>query len=174
MFDKEYLFKGTHAAKVIKLTAKFDDSNALFNRNLDVYLMAPIVGFLYQTKADINNEDGKTTKIFPDQLIKNKEDLSFNYQLIMLLDKNNASDINDRLDKAFRYFDTDKAAEDEKLYNQYVLGGVDVLYEKLIENAHEPADYLRNLYDFMDELNTRYCESFDLNNITELCRLAKR
>lgn len=30
MFDKEYSFKGTHAEKVNKLTAKFDDKNQLF------------------------------------------------------------------------------------------------------------------------------------------------
>lgn len=46
MFDKEYSFKGTHADKVVKLTAKFDDKNSIFKRNLDVYMMAPIVGFL--------------------------------------------------------------------------------------------------------------------------------
>lgn len=46
MFDKEYSFKGSHAEKVNRLTAKFDDKNQLFKRNLDVYIMAPIVGFL--------------------------------------------------------------------------------------------------------------------------------
>ena len=67
MFDKEYSFKGTHAEKVNKLTAKFDGKNQLFKRNLDVYMMAPIVGFLYQRKADVNTGDGtqKPTKIFP-------------------------------------------------------------------------------------------------------------
>ena len=40
MFDKEYSFKGTHAEKVNKLTAKFDDKNQLFKRNLDVYMMS--------------------------------------------------------------------------------------------------------------------------------------
>ena len=89
MFDKEYSFKGTHAEKVNKLTAKFDDKNQLFKRNLDVYMMAPIVGFLYQRKADVNTGDGtqKPTKIFPQQLIENGDDLAFTYRLIMLLDK---------------------------------------------------------------------------------------
>ena len=50
MFDKEYAFKGSHAEKVIKLTAKIDDRNQIFKRNYDVYLMAPIVGFLYQRR----------------------------------------------------------------------------------------------------------------------------
>lgn len=81
MFDKEYSFKGTHAEKVNKLTAKFDDKNQLFKRNLDVYMMAPIVGFLFQKKADVNSGDGtqKPTKIFPQQLIENSDDLAFTY-----------------------------------------------------------------------------------------------
>lgn len=89
MFDKEYSFKGSHAEKVNKLTAKFDDKNQLFKRNLDVYMMAPVVGFLYQRKADANTGDGnqKPTKIFPQQLIENSDDLVFAYRLIMLLDK---------------------------------------------------------------------------------------
>lgn len=176
MFDKEYSFKGTHAEKVNRLTAKFDDKNQLFKRNLDVYIMAPIVGFLYQRKAEVNNGDGsqKPTKIFPQQLIENGDDLVFNYRLIMLLDKKNASQIDERVDKAFRLFNSDKAVEDEKLYEQYVLGGVDVLYEKLMENANGPEDYLKNLYDFMEEMDERYNQTIDSDRISELCKLAKQ
>ena len=66
MFDKEYSFRGSHAEKVIKLTAVFDNNkNKLFNRNLDVYLIAPIVGFLYNRKADLDRS-GESTKIFPE------------------------------------------------------------------------------------------------------------
>ena len=54
MFDKEYSFKGIHAEKVSKLTAKFDETTSLFERNFDVYMMAPVVGFLYGRKADLD------------------------------------------------------------------------------------------------------------------------
>lgn len=50
MFDKEYSFRGRHAEKVIKSTAKYDDKNQIFKRNSDVYLMAPIVGFFIIAK----------------------------------------------------------------------------------------------------------------------------
>lgn len=92
----------------------------------------------------------------------------------MLLDKKNASQIDERIDKAFRQFNSDKAAEDEKLYEQYVLGGVDVLYEKLMENANGPEDYLKNLYDFMEEMDERYNQNIDSDRISELCKLAKQ
>ena len=154
MFDKEYSFKGTHAEKVNKLTAKFDGKNQLFKRNLDVYMMAPIVGFLYQRKADVNTGDGtqKPTKIFPQQLIDNGDDLAFTYRLIMLLDKKNSNSLDERIDKAFRQFNSAQAEDDEKLYEQYVLGGVDVLYEKLMESANGTEDYLKNLYDFYEKI----------------------
>ena len=176
MFDKEYSFKGTHADMVNKLTAKFDERNQLFKRNLDVYMMAPIVGFLYQRKSDVNNGDGtqKPTKIFPDILINNQDDLAFNYRLIMLLDKKNAPDIETRIDKAFRNYNSDRAADDEKLFDQYVLGGVEILHEKLIEGAHSPEDYMNRLYDFMEEMDERYYQTVDTEHIAELCKLAKR
>ena len=174
MFDKEYSFKGTHADKVIKLTAKFDDKNSIFKRNLDVYMMAPIVGFLYQRKAESNNEGERNiTKIFPEQLINNRDDLAFNYRMIMLLDKNYEPDIEKRIDKAFRNYNSDRAAEDEKLYEAYVLGGVDVLYEKIISGANSGDAYLSNLYDFMEEMDERYNQTIDTNHIEELCKLAK-
>ena len=86
MFDKEYSFKGSHAEKVSKLTAKFDETTSLFERNFDVYMMAPIVGFLYGRKADLDKNSNETTKIFPDILMREKDNLMFNYRLIMLLD----------------------------------------------------------------------------------------
>ena len=75
--------------------------------------------------------NGGTTKIFADIQMKNSDDLNFNYRLIMLLDKENESDSEKRIEKAFRGI---KNENDELLYNQYVLGGVEVLYENIIEN----------------------------------------
>lgn len=174
MFDKEYAFKGTHGDKVIKLTAKFDDKNAVFNRNLDVYMMAPIVGFLYQRKSETNNEGDKNTKIFPDILIKNKDDLWFNYRLIILLDKKHEPNLEKRIDKAFRIYDTEEAKDDEKLFDSYVLGGVDILYEKIMEGASSAEEYMSNLYDFMEEMDERYNQTVDSEHIEELCKLAKQ
>ncbi len=174
MFDKEYTFKGTHADKVIRLTAKFDDKNSIFKRNIDVYMMAPIIGFLYQRKSE-SNMDGehRTTKIFPEQLLNCQNELAFNYRLIMLLDKNNEKDIKKRIDKAFREYNSKNAVEDEKLFDSYVLGGVDVLYEKIIDNASSMDGYLANIYDFMEELNDRYNKTVDNDRVIELCRLAQ-
>lgn len=171
MFDREYSFRGIHAEKVNKLTAKFDESTKLFDRNFDVYIMAPIVGFLYGRKADIDKSTDETAKIFPDILMREKQNLMFNYRLIMLLDKNNEPELEKRIDKAFRLYEKEEAKPDEELYEQYVRGGVDVLYEKLIDNATTSEDYLKNLYDFMEEFDDRYNVSAE--GISDLCSLAR-
>ena len=115
MFDKEYSFTGKHAEMVIKLTNEFDSKkNKFFEHNYDVYMLAPIIGFLYQRKAELDrNSDIKPTKIFPEQLIRRADDFKFNYRLIMLLDKEYEPDLEKRIEKAFRGLNS---PEDEELY----------------------------------------------------------
>lgn len=172
MFDKEYSFKGSHAERVVRLTAKFDQENQLFSRNFDVYTIAPIVGFLYGRKANLD-KGSETTKIFPDILMREQPNLKFNYMLIMLLERDNEPNFDERVNKAFRYYGSEKAQSDERLFEQYVRGGVDVLYEKLIETASNSDDYLKNLYDFLEEFDERYNQSISTDSILDLCRLAR-
>jgi len=155
MFDKEYSFRGKHAEMVKRLTAKFDEkNNKLFERNVDVYKMAPIVGFLYGKKVETDKDNGVApTKIFTDALIKEERDLKFAYVLITLLSDKKEKSIENRMDQVFRFYGTEKAKEDEENFEKYVLGGVEILYEKLIEKSD---DYLKNLYDFMEEFDNRY------------------
>jgi hypothetical protein len=171
IFTGDYSFRGTHAEKVIELTAAFDDKGSkLFIRNLDVYLLAPIVGFLYGKKSAID-ATGKTTNILYDAMSRETDRLKFNYRLIMLLDKENAADFNLRVEKAFRLYGTEEAKPDEELYESYVRGGVEILHEKLIENALSPEDYLKNLYEFMEEFEEKYGQ--DSDEILDLVELAR-
>lgn len=171
MFNRDYSFRGSHAEKVIQLTAIFDDKgNKLFARNLDVYLLAPIVGFLYGRKSDLDSTT-KTTNILFDAMSKETLTLWFNYRLIMLLDNKNESDINKRIEKAFRDYDTEKAKSDEELYEAYVRGGVDILHEKIIQPSLQTDDYVMNLYNFMEEFEKKYSQSAD--EILNLVQLAK-
>ena len=171
MFNKEYSFIGTHAYKVRNLTNKFNDNSAkLFNRNIDVYIIAPIIGFLYGIKSPLD-KSSDTTKIFPEQLMKENSTLRYNYQLILLLDKIYEEAFEERIKKAFMYYGSADALKDEQLFEEYVRGGVDVLYEKLIESSD---DYIRNLYNFIEEFNERYNNNIPNDIITELCNLARR
>ena len=172
MFDKEYAFKGKHAQMVSDLTKKFDImNNQIFQRNYDVYLLAPIIGFLYQRKADVDYSPNiNPTKIFGDILMKNIDDLMFNYRLIMLLDKKNEPNAEKRIEKAFR---GNKDENDEALYESYVRGGVEVLYEKLMEGVTAPEEYVNKLYDFLEEFDERYNQNIDMEQVLEKCRKIK-
>lgn len=176
LFEKEYSFRGSHAEKVIKLTAEFDNNkSSLFKRNIDVYIIAPLIGFLYGRKAKQDKSSNDTTKIFSGQLFGEQTVLKYNYQLIILLDKKNESSFDERINKAFRYYgnNTEQTIADEQLYEQYVLGGIEVLFEKLIDGSTTPEDYTKKLYDFMEEFDERYNNTISNDKILDLCALAR-
>lgn len=171
MFKGEYSFRGTHAEKVIRLTSAFDKKgNKLFPRNLDVYLMAPIVGFMYGRKSPLD-KTGEATKIFPEQINNEHTTLWFTYRLIMLLDDKYETNFEERVSNAFRNYGRDESKQDEELYEEYVRGGVDVLYEKLIESTKNEEDYLKNLYDFMEDFDERYGQT--ASGVLDLVKLAR-
>ena len=93
MFDKQYRFTGSHAEKVSALTSVFDDvaKAKLFERNLDVYMNAPLIGFLFKRKG-VKNSDSSIAdqNIFPEQLINNSEQLKYIFRLILILDTQHA------------------------------------------------------------------------------------
>ena len=73
-----------------------------------------------------------------------------------------------RLDKAFRRFGTDGV--DLQWFDAYVLGGVDVLYEKLVDGSTDPVEYVNRMYDFIEEFNERFNEGITSKDILDLCR----
>lgn len=175
MFDKQYRFRGMHAVRVNALTSVFDDAVTakLFERNVDVYANAPLVGFLYNRRANVDDTKNPETNqiynqnVMGDRVIYSQEELMFNFRLIMLLDKDFEPDEEKRINKAFRYVGEDPA--DEERFDSYVRGGVDLLYEKLIEGASSPEDYVNNFYDFIEEFKDKFNENISSENILELC-----
>ena len=172
MFNKMYDFKGIHADMVRQLTGFIAPElrKGLFSRNLDVYILAPIVGFLYSRKSPIDKTSIDPTKIFPEQMIGAEEELIFNYRLIMLLDKDNEPDEAERIKHAFQYIGKPEGDADLVLYDEYVRGGVEVLYEKLIKQS---IDIIKNLYEFIEEFNDRYSDMIDTQALVALCKKAK-
>lgn len=175
MFDKQYRFRGRHAVRVDELTSIFDsDSKAkLFERNVDVYANAPLVGFLYGRTAEPDDtRNPETNQVFNqnvmgDRVIYSQEELLFNFRLIMLLDKEYEPDEDVRINKAFRHMGDDPA--DEARFDSYVRGGVDVLYEKLIEGVSSPDEYVMRLYDFVEEFQEKFNEEMSSEDILKLC-----
>lgn len=173
MFDKNLELTGKHAEYLRKLTESIDSKNSIFSAAYIAYKNSSVIGFLYGRKSSKDSSTkAKPITIFLDQLNKIRDDLQFNYKLIMLLDNNYEPNFDERLQKAFNYYGTDKAKKDEELFEQYSYGGIEILYEKIINNANKPEDYLSNLMSFMKEINERYNSSVDSMNLVELCRTA--
>lgn len=178
MFDKDYNFKGLHANIITKLTTEIDSETKfkLFERNIDVLILAPIVGFLYGRMAD-KDDTGQITvdnikKINFDQLNRESYTLNFNYELIMLLHDKDRLTIEKRLDRAFRYTkDSEESQECDTIFEKYVLGGIEVLNEKLLEKGNPISidDYITNIYYFIQEYDERYNKMISEDEILDLC-----
>lgn len=175
MFDRDYNFKGKHANIVTQLTTEIDSDTKfkLFERNIDVLIIAPIVGYLYG-KMSKRDDSGQTTdnvkKINFDQMNRESKTLNFNYELIMLLHNKDKLSIENRLDNAFRYNASSAEKEEcDKIFEQYVLGGIEVLEEKLLKEATTIDDYINNIYNFISEYNDRYNKSISEEEILNLC-----
>lgn len=175
MFDKQYRFKGRHALRVDQLTGVFDELSKakLIDRNVDVYANAPLIGFLYGRMADLDNTKNPETgqvynqNVMGDRVMLSSDELLYNFWLIMLLDSNYEPDEEKRIDKAFRHYGQDPA--DEERFDSYVRGGIDVLYEKLIEGEKTPEAFMNRLYEFVDEFNDRFNSEISSDDILRLC-----
>ncbi|MCH3955344.1 MAG: hypothetical protein LKE44_09150 [Eubacterium sp.] len=177
MFDKQYRLKGRHAHRADQLTAVFDELGKakLFDRVVDVYANAPLVGFLYGRKAGLDNTKDPVTgavydkSVMPEQLAGSSLELEFNFRLIILLDEHYEPDVNKRIDKAFKYLGQDQA--DKDLFESYVRGGIDVLYEKLItdDGQRDPDSYMERLYEFIEDFEDKFNNGINGEDIMKLC-----
>lgn len=175
MFERDYNFKGKHANIVTQLTTEIDSDTKfkLFERNIDVLIIAPIVGYLYGKMAKRDEEGAATDnvkKINFDQMNRESKTLNFNYELIMLLHNKDKLSIENRLDNAFRYSSgSEEKKECDKIFEQYVLGGIEILEEKLLKDATTIDDYINNIYNFISEYNDRYNKEISEEDILEMC-----
>lgn len=176
MFQRDYVFKGIHANIVTKLTAEINSETKfrLFDRNIDVFILAPIVGYLYGTR-DSKDETSQVTsenikRINFDQMNRQSYIINYNYQLIMLLHEKDRLSIEERLNRAFRYVQGTKEREEcEKIYESYLLGGLKILKEKLLDGAIKDDDYIFNIANFIQEYNERYEQGISDEDIIDLC-----
>ncbi|MBZ4646663.1 MAG: hypothetical protein JG777_2152 [Clostridia bacterium] len=175
MFKKNIIIKGKHADYMKKMAAIIDSNTnqKLFERNIDIYIFAPIVGMIYGRTSVVDNEYKDDTSIHTEQLQRELDVLTYNYRLIMLLADRDKLSIDERMDRAFRYDnEEEKRKISDDIFEKYVLGGIEILYEKIMEDAKEIDDYLRNIYTFINDFNERYNKLIENEGIYELCRLA--
>lgn len=171
-FKRDYIISGKHGQQAVELKNDKDeqegvevDSKKLFNRNIDIFLLAPIVGFIYNRSVEKDNDtDLKKVTINSSQLINEKDRIEYNYQLIMLIDEKYEPDFNKRVDKAFKY----STPEDLERFNSYIRGGIEILHEKIIKSSPTSEYYIDKFYEFIDEFQSVYNKDITIADYKEI------
>ena len=136
-FKKEFEFRGKHARMAGELCTLNDYEHTYFKRVIDVYVMAAVIGFRVDRKAEIDYSPNESKSIFPEQMLGAKEDLDFIMLMIILENRENMSP-EESVKKAFRGAETKEEFESYKeMFNSYVRGGVEELYERLVLRKSE-------------------------------------
>ena len=161
MFENDYTLYGKHATYIKVLAAKnAKDENestiasaGIFERYIDVYMNGAVWGLLYSKTAKKDSSSSDRARIYADAFATERENCVFLYRLVMLLDK--ASDITseERVDRAFRYDSQPEKAQEFKnnmeLFNDYVRGGIELMYEHFTDGCTTREDYLNKIYEVM-------------------------
>lgn len=161
MFENDYTITGKHATYLKFLAAKNskDDPDSattsakLFERYVDVYMNAAVWGLLYSRTAKRDTTSDDRARVYADAFANERENCVFLYRMVMLLDKTTELDPEERVNRAFRY-DTqaDKAdafKENMELFNDYVRGGIELMYEQFTDGCSTRDDYLNKTYEVL-------------------------
>ena len=162
MFDSDYRLHGKHAtyAKFLKDDAK------IFNYIIDVYMNGAIYGLLYNKKVERDRDSKDNVNILASQFIERQSACEFIYRLVMLLDDSTSLTTDERIDRAFR--DDSVENNDEKmkanmeLFNSYVRGGIEQLYEDFITGCTTEDDYLSRINEIVSDLK----DSFETEDVS--------
>ncbi len=165
MFESEYYFYGSHKEKLFYLAkdkgVEREDSINIFQRVVDVLIMAPLVGLIYNRKSKPEPSSTNKSTVFPSTIKNERSKLIFVYRIVMLLDSRNELSKQERLDRAFRYDnDPKKTEENMKLFNEYVLGGIDYLYDHFKDDYGNREKILEDIASLL-ELERLYDENID-------------
>lgn len=151
MFENDYTISGKHATHM-----KYLDSTGIFERYIDTYMIAAIVGFLHGRTDKKDNTSQDKARIFADAFAKERANCDFIYRLIMLSDERFNISSTERIDRAFRYDAQNENEENKKnmdIFNSYVLGGVEELFEQFTEGCTSREDYIDNIYNIATQFN---------------------
>lgn len=155
MFDDDIKIRGVHATKakfLCKDRNKERETGAnVFQRIIDLYMLAPIIGLLYGEAVEEDKSSADTVNIMASVIIKEQSKLKYIYRIVMLCHDGDNLTNEEKIKRAFRD-DTNKdnLTENMKIFNSYVLGGIDILYKKFTENCITKDDYLNAIYELVE------------------------
>lgn len=153
MFTGDILVKGKHATYLKYLSQKTEKNDrtevvaGVFTRMIDVYMTAAIIGAYYGLRSEDENAGSDTVKIFADVVNREQDNLINIFRIVMLVDNTSGLDPDDKIKRAFKEPDT---PENMKLFNSYVRGGIEWLYEQFTSGATTKDEYLAKIYEIVE------------------------
>lgn len=136
MFENDYTIYGTHATKLKCMAKGGNNAPYIYDRYIDVLLNAAVFGIYYNRRANRDTTSSDRARVYSDAIQRERQKCILVYRLIMLLDQSVAISAEEKIDRAFRYDtleDKSQYMENMKLFDSYVLGGIDVMYDLLVE-----------------------------------------
>ena len=135
-FKRDVIILGKHSRYVDEMWKQNQIQESFFKRLVDLYTIAPIIGLRTKRKAPVDRSEDNKRTVQVAQLLTKIEDLNTVMQMVLLLDETDHLSIEQRVNRAFR--DPRSEEEYEKnmdLFNSYVRGGIEVLYENLVRRS---------------------------------------
>lgn len=166
MFDKNFDINGFHAdylKDLCELRGNVPDMDLhknfkIFKSYVDAYTLCPVIGYQYSRKGQMGPASEGNVGIMAEQMIKKKWELTYVYQILMLIDEESEPDTERRIYRAFHF--SEKTEEDRLMieenmcvFNAYFLGGVEVLHENFVDECKDRDDYLYAIYNFTKQFN---------------------
>jgi hypothetical protein len=155
MFNNDIYVRGKYASWLKFLSEKTEKNDkservaGVFKRDIDVYLTAAIIGLNLGLRRESDNGADRT-KIHVDTVIKEQDNLMFVFRMAMLVDNSTRLSSDEKIDRAFKNPDT---SENMDLFNSYVRGGIEWLYEQFSEGSATKDEYLAKIYDITESFN---------------------
>lgn len=157
MFTDDIHLHGKHAQYVKELG---DSEVGLFSRYLDVFINGAIVGLIYGKKEYKDKESQYKdiqTNILASAINKERASLDYIYRLIMILDTSEDLSAEERINRAFRDDANRDVSDNHKknleFFKAYALGGITILYDKIIGDGIDFDDFMKNAHEFMKSRN---------------------
>ncbi len=153
MFLKNYYFYGKHADMVKALTDKVEEESGakIFSSAVELFIYSAMVGLFYNHRSKPDSDKNKHTNILAEQFNGKNREIKIVFKFVTLLGNQDKYDEITRLNKTFRNPETD---ENYKAFEEYVLGGLEEIYDKLmIKSNTNYQDYLTSLNKLLNEFN---------------------
>ena len=156
MFTGDIYIRGKYATYLKYLSQKTEKNDrkekvaGVFERMIDVYMTAAIVGLNFGLRRDDENLGSDTAKLFADVVNREQDNLISIFRIVMLVDNSTGLSADEKIERAFKTPDT---LENMKLFNAYVRGGIEWLYEHFTSGATTKEEYLSRIYEIVDSFN---------------------